>query len=440
MSDFDMMDLPRALVTRLAAMGLKDPTPIQKQAIPHGLNGRDVMGLAQTGTGKTAAFGIPLIARMLEMEGRPNPKSVRGLVLAPTRELATQISVNLRGFAESTPIKVAMVVGGQNINTQIKRLHSGVDILVATPGRLLDLMDRRAVRLDEAAFLVLDEADQMLDMGFIHDLRKISQVIPKSRQTFLFSATMPKLMNEIANSYLQSPIRIEVSPPGKAADKVTQEVHFIAKAEKKALLIELLEEHKGERALVFGRTKHGCEKLMKDLVKAGFDAASIHGNKSQGQRDRAIEGFKKGDITVLVATDVAARGLDIPDVKHVYNYELPNVPDNYVHRIGRTARAGKDGAAIAFCAPDEMGEFIDIQKVMGIRIPVASGRVWESHEIPAKPKQQGRGGRGRGGGGGGRGRPQGGGGGGGKPAGGGGGKPGGGRRRRSGGGGGKPAA
>ncbi|KIN72830.1 putative ATP-dependent RNA helicase [Sulfitobacter guttiformis KCTC 32187] len=437
MSDFDMMDLPSSLVKRLAAMGLKDPTPIQKQAIPHGLNGRDVMGLAQTGTGKTAAFGIPLIAQMLQMEGRPNPKSVRGLVLAPTRELATQISVNLRSFAEGTAIKVAMVVGGQNINTQIKRLHPGVDILVATPGRLLDLMDRRAVRLDEAKFLVLDEADQMLDMGFIHDLRKISQVIPKSRQTFLFSATMPKLMNEIANSYLQSPIRIEVSPPGKAADKVTQEVHFIAKAEKKALLVELLEKHKDERALVFGRTKHGCEKLMKDLVKEGFEAASIHGNKSQGQRDRAIEAFKKGDITVLVATDVAARGLDIPDVKHVYNYELPNVPDNYVHRIGRTARAGKDGAAIAFCAPDEMAELIDIQKVMGIRIPVASGRVWETHEIPAKPKQQGRGGRGRSGGGGGGGRPQGG-GGAAKPAGGGAGKPAGARRRRSGGGAGKP--
>jgi len=243
-------------------------------------------------------------------------------------------------------------------------------------------------------------------------------------------------MNEIANSYLQSPIRIEVSPPGKAADKVTQEVHFIAKAEKKALLIELLEKHKGERALVFGRTKHGCEKLMKDLVKAGFDAASIHGNKSQGQRDRAIEGFKKGDITVLVATDVAARGLDIPDVKFVYNYELPNVPDNYVHRIGRTARAGKDGAAIAFCAPDEMGELIDIQKTMNLRIPVASGRVWESHEIPDKPKQKGRGGRGRGGGGA---RSK----GGGRPAGGGGGaKPsgGGGRRRRSGGGGGSRGA
>ncbi|MEQ6248210.1 DEAD/DEAH box helicase [Sulfitobacter sp. HNIBRBA3233] len=437
MSDFDMMDLPATLVKRLELMGMTEPTPIQKQAIPHGLNGRDVMGLAQTGTGKTAAFGIPLIAQMLELEGRPAPKSVRGLVLAPTRELATQISENLRDFAQNTPLKVAMVVGGQNINTQIKRLAPGVDLLVATPGRLLDLLDRRAVRLDAASFLVLDEADQMLDMGFIHDLRKISKLIPAERQTMLFSATMPKLMNEIAESYLNKPIRIEVSPPGKAADKVTQEVHFIAKAEKKELLKELLAKHPGERALVFGRTKHGCEKLMKDLVKAGFDAASIHGNKSQGQRDRAIEAFKSGKITVLVATDVAARGLDIPDVKFVYNYELPNVPDNYVHRIGRTARAGKDGAAIAFCAPDEMGELKDIQKTMKTSIPVASGRPWEVLEDPAKPK--GRGGRGRGrggrGGGSGGGQPQ----GAAKPA--GAGAPGGARRRRrGGGGGGKQAA
>ncbi|MGC1498187.1 MAG: DEAD/DEAH box helicase [Sulfitobacter sp.] len=432
MSDFDMMDLPKKLVRRLHEMGLKDPTPIQKQAIPHGMNGRDVMGLAQTGTGKTAAFGVPLVAQMMAMEGRPNARCVRGLVLAPTRELATQISVNLRDYAKGSGLQVAMVVGGQSINTQIKKLGGGVDLLVATPGRLLDLMDRRAVRLDEASFLVLDEADQMLDMGFIHDLRKIASVIPKNRQTMLFSATMPKLMNEIANTYLQSPIRIEVSPPGKAADKVTQEVHFIAKAEKTELLKELLAKHKGERALVFGRTKHGSEKLMKTLVKAGFDAASIHGNKSQGQRDRAIAGFKSGQVTVLVATDVAARGLDIPDVKHVYNYDLPNVPDNYVHRIGRTARAGKDGAAIAFCAPDEMGELKAIQKTMGISIPVASGRAWEPMEIPDKPK----GGRGRGRGGrpgGGGGRPQGGGGGAGA------GKPGGGgRNRRRGGGGGKP--
>jgi ATP-dependent RNA helicase RhlE len=432
MSDFDMMGLPAVLVARLNEMGLKDPTPIQKQAIPHAMNGRDVMGLAQTGTGKTAAFGVPLIAQMLANPKRPGPKSVRALVLAPTRELAQQIMQNLKGFCEGTSLKAQMVVGGQSINPQISRLSKGVDMLVATPGRLLDLMDRRAVRLDETTFLVLDEADQMLDMGFIHDLRKISSVIPKERQTMLFSATMPKLMNEIANSYLRNPIRIEVSPPGKAADKVTQEVHFIAKAEKTSLLIELLSKHKGERALVFGRTKHGSEKLMKTLVKAGFDAASIHGNKSQGQRDRAISGFKSGQITVLVATDVAARGLDIPDVKFVYNYDLPNVPDNYVHRIGRTARAGKDGAAIAFCAPDEMGELIAIQKVMKIRIPVASGRPWEGAEIEEKPKQtrgRGRGGRSGGGGGG---RPQGGGGGQGAD------KPGGGRNRRRSGGGGKP--
>ena len=398
MSDFEMMDLPAQLVARLKTMGLTDPTPIQKQAIPHALNGRDVMGLAQTGTGKTAAFGVPLVAQMLELEGRPAPKSVRGLVLAPTRELATQISVNLRGFAENTKVRVAMVVGGQSINNQIKRLERGVDLLVATPGRLLDLMDRRAVRLDEAVFLVLDEADQMLDMGFIHDLRKIANVIPKERQTMLFSATMPKQMNELAQSYLRSPIRVEVSPPGKAADKVTQEVHFIAKSEKGSLLIEMLDKHRDERALVFGRTKHGSEKLMKTLVKAGYAAGSIHGNKSQGQRDRAIAAFKSGEIKVLVATDVAARGLDIPDVKHVYNFDLPNVPDNYVHRIGRTARAGKDGAAIAFCAPDEMGELIAIQKTMGIRIPVGSGRPWEAADIPAGETKKGRGrGRGRGG-------------------------------------------
>ena len=390
MSDFDMMNLPEALSKRVAAMGLSTPTPIQAQAIPHALNGRDVMGLAQTGTGKTAAFGIPLIARLMEEGGRAAPKTARGLILAPTRELAGQIAQVLR---EMTEMKVQIVVGGVSINPQIQRLSKGVDILVATPGRLLDLVDRRAVRLNETGFLVLDEADQMLDLGFVHDLRKIAKMMGDNRQTMLFSATMPKQMAEIAASYLHEPLRIEVAPPGKAADKVTQEVHFIAKAEKSALLIELLGAHREERALIFTRTKHGADKLTKALDKAGYKVVAIHGNKRQGQRDRALAAFKARDVLVMVATDVAARGLDIPDVKHVYNFELPNVPEAYVHRIGRTARAGKDGAAIAFCAPDEMPYLKDIQKIMKIRIPVASGRAWE--EIP-DPSVKPTGGRGRG--------------------------------------------
>ncbi|GHF56593.1 DEAD/DEAH box helicase [Seohaeicola zhoushanensis] len=384
MSDFDMMNLPPKLVASLARMGITDPTPIQSQAIPHALNGRDVMGLAQTGTGKTAAFGVPLVAQMLDLVNRPGPRGVRGLVLAPTRELASQIAEHLKGLVNGTQLKVTVVVGGQSINTQIKRLERGTDLLVATPGRLIDLLDRGAVNLKPCTFLVLDEADQMLDLGFIHALRRIASEIPKERQTMLFSATMPKQMNELAQSYLEKPIRIEVTPPGKAADKVRQEVHFIAKTEKTELLIELLDKHRTERALVFGRTKHGMEKLMRVLEKRGFAATSIHGNKSQGQRDRAIAAFKAGDITVLVATDVAARGLDIPDVKFVYNYELPNVPDSYVHRIGRTARAGKDGIAVAFCAPDEMDDLKGIEKTMGMSIPVASGRAWEV-AAPAKP-------------------------------------------------------
>lgn len=449
MSEFELMGLPKHLLTRLTNMGLSDPTPIQSHAIPHALNGHDVMGLAQTGTGKTYAFGLPLVAQMMERNVRPGKRIVHGLVLAPTRELAKQISESLRELVQGTPLKVNLVVGGAGINGQISRLERGTDLLVATPGRLLDLLDRRALILSDTTFLVLDEADQMLDLGFIHALRKIAALLPATRQTMLFSATMPKQMNELANSYLKKPKRVEVNPPGKAADKVTQEIHFIAKGEKTALLIELLDKHRDELALVFGRTKHGSEKLKKTLVAAGFAADSIHGNKSQGQRERAIKAFKSGETRVLVATDVAARGLDIPLVRHVYNFDLPNVPDNYVHRIGRTARAGMDGAAIAFCAPDEMGELKAIQKTMGIVIPVASGRPWEASEIPDKPKGGGgRGGRGRPGGGGGR--PGGGGGGGGrggKPGGGGGrpggggggggGKPGGGaRRRRSGGGGG----
>ncbi|TNJ44021.1 DEAD/DEAH box helicase [Phaeobacter sp. B1627] len=420
MTEFSTMDLPAQLLTRVTEMGFKDPTPIQAHAIPHALQGKDVLGLAQTGTGKTAAFGIPLVAQMLEYGQKPAAKTVRGLILAPTRELANQIAETLKGLTDGTPLKTGLVVGGVSINPQIARIARGTDILVATPGRLLDILDRRALDLGSCDFLVLDEADQMLDLGFIHALRKIAALLPEERQTMLFSATMPKQMNEIANAYLKSPVRVEVTPPGKPAAKVTQSVHFIAKAEKLKLLKEQLATHEGERTLVFGRTKHGMEKLMKVLEKSGFKAAAIHGNKSQGQRERALRAFKSGEITVLVATDVAARGLDIPDVKYVYNYELPNVPDAYVHRIGRTARAGKDGQAVAFCAPDEIGDLKAIQKTMGITIPVASGRAWEELPDPASKPARG----------GGRGRPGGSGGGRGKSA----GKPGGGRRRFGGGG------
>ncbi len=397
---FQEMGLPGPLVKKLAAQGITEPTPIQTQAIPHALDGHDVMGLAQTGTGKTAAFGLPLVAKLMEMRSKPEPKTVRSLILAPTRELAGQIRDALLPLVMDSPIKIGVVVGGAGIVPQINRLARGTDILVATPGRLLDLLDRKALTLSQTRFLVLDEADQMLDLGFIHALRKIARMLPEGRQTMLFSATMPKQMEEIASSYLENPRRVQVSPPGKAADKITQAVHFVAKAEKPDLLIRLLDGHRDELALVFGRTKHGSDKLARRLEAAGFSVAAIHGNKSQGQRERALKAFRSGEVRVLVATDVAARGLDIPDVKHVYNYELPNVAENYVHRIGRTARAGRDGAAIAFCAPDEMGELRDIQKVMGMPIPVASGEAWEQMPDPKAPsrgRQRRKGGGGGGG-------------------------------------------
>ena len=375
--DFDMLGLQPRLVAKLAEQGITDPTPIQKKAIPYAMEGRDVMGLAQTGTGKTAAFGLPLIHTLMKLGVKPEPKSAHGLILAPTRELAKQISDNLRDYTQGTHLKINIVVGGQSINAQIQRLARGTDLLVATPGRLIDLIDRKAVRLDATKFLVLDEADQMLDMGFIHALRRIAPLLSPNRQTMLFSATMPSQMAELANAYLTDAVRVEAAPPGKPIEKITQGLHYVPQAAKTELLIEYIDQHRDELALVFARTKHGSERLMKALVKAGFAAGSIHGNKSQGQRDRAIAAFKDGELRVLVATDVAARGLDIPGVRHVYNYDLPNVPDNYVHRIGRTARAGKTGRAVAFCSVDELKELRQIEKVMKATIPVIGGRVPE---------------------------------------------------------------
>ena len=371
--DFDMLGLSPALNEALSRAGFSEPTPIQNQAIPLALEGHDVLGLAQTGTGKTLAFGLPLIDALLAQPGKPAPKTAKALVLAPTRELVNQIAESLKALTDGTKLRVGTVVGGQSINRQINFMSRGVDILVATPGRLIDLMDRGAVDLSTVRQLVLDEADQMLDMGFIHALRRIAPKLGTPRQTMLFSATMPKQMEELSAAYLSNPRRVQVSPPGKAADKITQSVHFVEKGDKPSKLREVLRRDMDALTLVFSRTKHGAERLMKGLVADGFNAASIHGNKSQGQRDRAIKAFRDGDINVLVATDVAARGIDIPGVAYVVNYDLPEVADNYVHRIGRTARAGREGEAIAFCASDEADLLRQIQKLMKIDIPVASG-------------------------------------------------------------------
>jgi ATP-dependent RNA helicase RhlE len=383
LTNFHELGLSKQTVATLFALGYETPTPIQAQAIPQLLEGRDMIGLAQTGTGKTAAFGLPIIEMLAKDPKRPDNRTTRTLILAPTRELVNQIAASLKSYVRGTPMKINAVVGGASINKQQLQLEKGTDILVATPGRLLDLIARRAIGLTAVRYLVLDEADQMLDLGFIHDLRKISKMVPNKRQTLLFSATMPKAIADLASDFLKDPVQVSVTPPGKAADKVEQFVHFVVgKNDKTDLLKKSLEENPTGRAMVFLRTKHGAEKLSKHLEHIGFKVASIHGNKSQGQRERALKAFRDNEIRVLVATDVAARGIDIPGVTHVFNYDLPEVPDAYVHRIGRTARAGRDGIAIAFCAPDEARLLRDIERLMNIEITIASGERPEGGRQP----------------------------------------------------------
>ena len=391
LTNFNELGLDQQILTVLAQSGYEKPTPIQAQAIPLVLAGRDLIGLAQTGTGKTAAFGLPIIQQLSKVGTKPASQTTRALILAPTRELVNQIANNLKGFMKRTHLRVNMVVGGVSINRQQQNLLRGTDILVATPGRLLDLINRRALSLNAVTHLVLDEADQMLDLGFIHDLKRIAKLIPAKRQTLLFSATMPKAIAELADEYLTNPEKVEVSAPGRTADKVEQFVHFVAgKNDKTSILKEQLGNNPDGRAIVFLRTKHGAEKLAKHLEEVGFPVVSIHGNKSQGQRDRALKAFRDGEVAVMVATDVAARGIDIPGVSHVYNYDLPEVPDAYVHRIGRTARAGREGIAIAFCAPDESRLLRDIERLTGIEITVAGG---EPHADMQGPGRSGRGAR-----------------------------------------------
>lgn len=364
---FAQLGLAEPLVRALEAKGYTTPTPIQKQSIPILLEGGDLLGIAQTGTGKTAAFVLPSIQQLVNNEKRVLPTHCRMLVLAPTRELASQIAESAREYGKFSKMSVATVFGGTSINKNRQDMARGVDILVATPGRLLDLIEQRFVSLAMLEILVLDEADQMLDLGFIHALRKIVRMLPKQRQTLFFSATMPNAIRELANQFLNDPKTVKVAPTSSTAERVDQFVTFLNQGEKQALLTILLRDEKVERALVFTRTKHGADRVVKLLGANGIVSNAIHGNKSQPQRERALAEFKSGKAKVLVATDIAARGIDVSGVSHVFNFELPNVPEQYVHRIGRTARAGASGTAISFVADDERTYLRDIEKLTRVK-------------------------------------------------------------------------
>ena len=374
LTTFETLGLTGAVLYGLKQLDFTTPTPIQSQGIPAMLAGRDIMGLAQTGTGKTGAFGLPIIQQLLREPLLAQDGEVRALILAPTRELASQIVDNLRLFAKRSPLKIQLVVGGQSARTQAMKLAKGCDICVATPGRLLDHAKSKSIKLGGVKHLVLDEADQMLDLGFIKDLRRIAKLVPQERQTAMFSATMPDEINALAKDFLTNPQRIEVTPPGKTVDKIEQSLLMVEKADKPARLRAVLSTLKKPHVIVFARTKHGADRLSRDLTKYGYANAAIHGNKSQGQRTRALQAFKNGEIRILVATDVAARGIDIPGITHVFNYDLPEVPDVYVHRIGRTARAGADGAAIAFCSNEERKLLRAIENLMKARVDVVNER------------------------------------------------------------------
>jgi len=370
MTDFTNLGLAEPLVRALEAKGYSTPTPIQAQAIPYVLEGRDLLGIAQTGTGKTAAFVLPSIQRLTESAKRVLPTHCRMLVLAPTRELASQIAESARAYGKFSRLSVATVFGGTSINKNRQDMSRGVDILVATPGRLLDLVEQRFVSLNLIETLVLDEADQMLDLGFIHALRKIVKLVPRQRQTLFFSATMPQSIRELADQFIKDPALVSIKPASTTAERVDQYATLLNQTEKQALLTITLRDPAIDRCLVFTRTKHGADRVVRLLSGNGIAANAIHGNKSQPQRERALAAFKSGEVPILVATDIAARGIDVSGVSHVINFELPNVPEQYVHRIGRTARAGNDGIAISFVADDERPYLRDIEKLIRQKVPL----------------------------------------------------------------------
>lgn len=368
---FQELDLIEPILKALQTEGYTQPTPIQEQSIPSILQGKDLLGCAQTGTGKTAAFAIP----MLQLLSKPHEntkvhKAIKALILTPTRELAIQIEESFKAYGKNLPLRHLVIFGGVGQKAQTDALHRGVDILVATPGRLLDLMNQGFINLRDVEIFVLDEADRMLDMGFIHDVKKVIAKLPAIRQTLFFSATMPKEIQSLADTILRNPVKVEVTPVSSTAEKIQQQIFFVSKNDKKDLLLHILKDRTIETALVFARTKHGSDRIVKDLIKAGIKAEAIHGNKSQNARQRALTNFKAKTTRILVATDIAARGIDVDELMHVINYELPNIPETYVHRIGRTGRAGLSGTALSFCDGEEKEFLDDIEKLIGLKVPV----------------------------------------------------------------------
>jgi len=383
-TSFSSLGISPAILTALDHQGYRAPTPIQAASIPPLLQGKDLLGCAQTGTGKTAAFALPIIQRLSEDPRRPEPRTCRALVVAPTRELAAQIDASFTAYAEGSKLVHACIFGGVGKIPQIKALSRGLDVLIATPGRLLDLHGEAKVSLGKVEIVVLDEADRMLDMGFIRDVRKIIALLPKERQTLLFSATMPNDISGLANSILHDPVRVSVSPEKPAVELIDQKVAFVKKAEKRGFLAALIKAQDAQRAIVFTRTKHGADKLARSLTASDIPAEAIHANKSQNRRTRTMEEFRSGTLRVLVATDLAARGIDVEGVTHVYNYELPEVAETYVHRIGRTARAGASGMAVALCDDEEKPLLRAIEKLLRKGVPVASGPVFEAAAVEGR--------------------------------------------------------
>ena len=375
---FNELKIQKNILKALREAGYEKPTPIQQEAIPPVLAGRDLLGCAQTGTGKTCAFSVPIIQRLCREEGKPGV--VRALILTPTRELALQIYENICQYARYMPCAAAVIFGGVSQVPQVEAIQRGADILIATPGRLWDLMGQNIVKLNKVECFVLDEADRMLDMGFFPDVKRIIKYLPAKRQTLLFSATIPKEIAALADSLLKNPVRISVTPSAKPVEKIEQKVFLVEKAEKRELLADIIRQSNVHQTLVFTRTKHGADRVARDLNRAGIKAKSIHGDKSQNQRQRALNEFKECKIAVLVATDIAARGIDINELPLVINFELPNIPETYVHRIGRTGRAGQEGTAISFCDKSERPYLADIEKLIGKRIPLAA-------EIPHTEKE-----------------------------------------------------